>query len=414
MSDYKRWISYIYFYENNVKKNNIGYIRVETRGGNTKLTMHINVLSVTEPMNVYLFVRSGGKIRGINIGVISMDKGVGHGVYNTETENIMNTGHCINDIGGVILFHERDKFYASEWDDSVIDIDKFAEFNQDGESESEDGISDDISIHQGKDMDEAREDEKKQRNRSFDVEDGLEKSTVEKADMGNTTNIHPDAGKMKNENMNIRATDSGCEENENMNNNVAYDENKDNVNTHNTFADSNGAETTDLDNAEMEDRTHVASESPAIEAMENRNDEIGGNNMAQEARDAGNNNMLSDEIVMAAENILHTYPYMYPFENDDIDACVRIEPQDISNLPIDTWLLSNNSFLLKGYYSYRHLIFLKIGKVNPRYMIGVPGINHNRENFLANMFGFKLFKPIKNTSDIRGEFGYWCISISGK
>ncbi|MDE6635585.1 MAG: hypothetical protein K2K09_03140, partial [Lachnospiraceae bacterium] len=68
---------------------------------------------------------------------------------------------------------------------------------------------------------------------------------------------------------------------------------------------------------------------------------------------------------------------------------------------------------LKGYYGYRHLIFIKVGKDNPKYMIGVPGINHNRENFLANMFGFKLFKPIKNTSDIRGEFGYWCIPISG-
>ncbi len=397
MSDYKRWISYIYFYENNIKKNNIGYIRVETRGGNTKLTMHINVLSVTEPMNVYLFVRSGGRIKGINIGVISMDKGVGHGVYNTETDNIMDTGHCISDIGGVILFHKKDKFYASEWDDSIIDINKFVEFNQDGVSDLEIGESDDISVHQGKDMDEAKEDEEEQKNRSYEVEEGLDENVVESSDTQDTQPA-----------VNISVDESSMEK---ADNNIA-----ENLDIHNTITENEAAENNSINSAKLEDSFNEASEgeSPAVEAMENGNDVIGGNNMAQTVRDAGNNNRLSDEIVMAAENILHTYPYMYPFENDDIDACVRIEPQDLSNLPIDTWLISNNSFLLKGYYGYRHLIFIKIGKVNPRYMIGVPGINHNRENFLANMFGFKLFKPIKNTSDIRGEFGYWCISINGK
>ena len=95
MSEYKRWISYIYYYDNGEKKNNIGYARAETRGTKTKITVHINVLSVSLPMETYLLIRADGKLKGIPLGQIAMDKGVGHGVYNTDTNNIEGTGYGI-------------------------------------------------------------------------------------------------------------------------------------------------------------------------------------------------------------------------------------------------------------------------------------------------------------------------------
>ena len=33
------------------------------------------------------------------------------------------------------------------------------------------------------------------------------------------------------------------------------------------------------------------------------------------------------------------------------------------------------------------------------------------EDFLAGMFGFKMFKPIRDVSTVKGEFGYWCMNI---
>lgn len=400
MSDYKRWISYIYFYENNIKKNNIGYIRVETRGGSTKLTMHINVLSVTEPMNVYLFVRKGSAIEGINIGVISMDKGVGHGVYNTETNNIMDTGHSISDIGGVILFHEKEKFYASEWDDSAIDINNFVEYGEEPKpAPADEDAGEDITIHQSRDMDEAREDEKEQRSRTYGIEEGLDNNQISENQNNNKNMKDLNVGK---KNLDDKYIDRKFAEDGSVKEGRVKDSNVKDSNTKEC-----NTKDCDMKDSSVENIKSETQDDNMIESMENKTD---GNEFKQTVRDVGS---LSDEIVVAAENMLHTFPYMYPFENDDIDACVRIEPQDIVNLPIDTWLITNNSFLLKGYYGYRHLIFIKVGRDNPKYMIGVPGINHNRENFLANMFGFKLFKPIKNTSDIRGEFGYWCIPISG-
>lgn len=106
------------------------------------------------------------------------------------------------------------------------------------------------------------------------------------------------------------------------------------------------------------------------------------------------------------------YPKIYPFEDDEILECVRIEPQDIGVFPMAVWNLANNSFLLHGYYSYRHLIFAKQkknGKI--RYIVGIPGIYQNREKFMAQMFGFHDFKTVKRKEQKTGEFGYWLTPI---
>lgn len=118
------------------------------------------------------------------------------------------------------------------------------------------------------------------------------------------------------------------------------------------------------------------------------------------------------EIHPIAKKIFTTFPKIYPFEDTEITDCVRIEPQDIGLLPIDAWVLGSNSFLLHGYYSYQHLIFGKINRPSGYiYILGVPGIFHNRESFMARMFGFEHFKCTKRKEQKTGEFGYWYIPI---
>lgn len=113
-----------------------------------------------------------------------------------------------------------------------------------------------------------------------------------------------------------------------------------------------------------------------------------------------------------AQNIFRRFPRVYPFEDNEIFDCVRIEPQDIGLLPIEAWVLGNNSFLLHGYYTYRHLIFGKIMSPNGFvYVVGVPGIYHSRESFMARMFGFEHFKCAKLTEQKDGEFGYYYLPI---
>lgn len=120
MSEYKRWISYIYSYENGEKKNNIGYARIETRDMRVKVTVHINVLSVKESMKVYLYVRESGVIRGLLIGEIAMNGGVGEGSFITSAQSVADSTYGISDVCGLIVFYDNNKFYGSEWDDKPI------------------------------------------------------------------------------------------------------------------------------------------------------------------------------------------------------------------------------------------------------------------------------------------------------
>lgn len=124
------------------------------------------------------------------------------------------------------------------------------------------------------------------------------------------------------------------------------------------------------------------------------------------------NDTREEEEKPLAAKIFDTYPRIYPFEDNEITLCAKIEPKDIGFLPVDAWVLSNNSFLMHGYYCYNHLIFAKMqDRYGIRYILGVPGIYHNRERFMARMFGFECFKSIRKRELRQGDFGYWYIPI---
>lgn len=101
---------------------------------------------------------------------------------------------------------------------------------------------------------------------------------------------------------------------------------------------------------------------------------------------------------------------MYPFEDDEMAWCRQIGPEDLSSLPMPCWRMGNNSFLLQGYYSYRHLLYAGDGK---RCYVGVPGQYHRREQYLARQFGFPRFKATRKKRVTMGDFGYWLQDIGG-
>lgn len=106
-----------------------------------------------------------------------------------------------------------------------------------------------------------------------------------------------------------------------------------------------------------------------------------------------------------AKNILEDYHICHPFGNDE--EYYSVEADILQRLP-EIKKLENNSFLLHGYYNYRHLI-LKNGP-NGTITIGVPGVYYEREKKVAAMYGFDNFKGVKNLNNI-GCFGYYMRKI---
>jgi hypothetical protein len=168
----------------------------------------------------------------------------------------------------------------------------------------------------------------------------------------------------------------------------------------------------------MEERENVGmpGQSRMPYSGQDRNQGMGGTgtqgNMASHNVDFVEEEKEKPENPVAAK-IFESYPRIYPFEDNEITLCVKIEPKDIGYLPVDAWILSNNSFLLHGYYCYNHLIFAKMkDRFGCRYILGVPGIYHNRERFMARMFGFENFKSIRKRELRQGDFGYWYIPLA--
>ncbi|MCH5266160.1 MAG: hypothetical protein J1F02_09690 [Lachnospiraceae bacterium] len=95
---------------------------------------------------------------------------------------------------------------------------------------------------------------------------------------------------------------------------------------------------------------------------------------------------------------------MYPFEDDEMEWCLQIEPSDFSSFPMEFWHYAKNSFLLQGFYNYRHLLYAHSKNKN---YVGVPGQFHRREQYLASRFGFPRFKATQKKRITSGDFGYW-------
>lgn len=116
----------------------------------------------------------------------------------------------------------------------------------------------------------------------------------------------------------------------------------------------------------------------------------------------------------AFEKMLIEYPKLPMYGVTELFDCVRIHPKDIGKLDMRNWKLGVNSFLTHGYYTYQYLLLGKMRYDNgsEQAIIGVPGVYSNREKYLANMFGFEQFIPIKKTGVKTGEFGYWIVEIS--
>lgn len=122
---------------------------------------------------------------------------------------------------------------------------------------------------------------------------------------------------------------------------------------------------------------------------------------AQETRDGEEQVCYGDKW----EQLTHMYPVIHPF--GDGREYLSIAPKDFVVLRQEHQKMVHNSFLLHGYYNYKHLILGKIKKgAEWRYYLGVPGNFYGREKMVAEMFGFEAFEGEKEPVRA-GDFGYF-------
>ena len=109
------------------------------------------------------------------------------------------------------------------------------------------------------------------------------------------------------------------------------------------------------------------------------------------------------------EKIFQNAEFIDAFDDDYYYDCIEVSPEQLRDFIRGDDTIISNSFLLHGYYNFRHILF---GRVRPNnshtaYFIGVPGMYCNRERFMASMFGFNSFKKSCRSDYSNPYFGYW-------
>lgn len=99
------------------------------------------------------------------------------------------------------------------------------------------------------------------------------------------------------------------------------------------------------------------------------------------------------------------YPIVHPF--GDGRAYLSMEPRDFVVLQEKYQPMVQNSFLLHGFYHYRHLLLGRqhYGR-SMRYYLGVPGVFYEKEKAAALFYGFESFESAVDPAP-EGSFGYY-------
>lgn len=516
VSEYKRLISYIYNYEKGIKKNNVGFAKIELRNNQCKISINIKAASLNgQKLRTYVFYRENRKMIQILLSEAVVKNGVFEWKGITNANNIMNTGCNFNQLGGVLLYYSLNKYFATEWDDQPIMLNQLYEWDETeslkskeieivSEKENETKNETKIETINETSIIETAKDESTYIKQKQEAEEAVSKSQeaivqsilksidyswelfcniqddtdsqldfnsrkkakkrlkvaeLDKVSDGNVNIaseedviIAPETAKLlgyrfinwyrsqetgfPNIDEKVKASNISdeflSEEQSAQEEDNQEDKQMDLVVEEESIEELTDEEVTDEEKSVEEESIE---EESSQEQLTKEYDDKASKEVAASSSENYENTPLDEEKSYysantekewnarleevakkkssTAERILQKYPGIYPFEDNEILACVRIEPGDIGLFPIENWVLGNNSFLLHGYYNFRHLIFAKKKEMDgEEYILGVPGIFQNREKFMAKMFGFTQFKCSKNVEQKTGEFGYWYIKIN--
>ncbi len=378
MTDYKRMVSYMYQYENGIKKKNIGFARIEVKDGQCRFTLHMQLLGQLDSIfPTYLIERTVDGMELIYLGDSILKNQVMDSKLSAKEGNIMDTGHSLADIGGMLLFLNDNIFFATEWDDKpVLQKEVLAAMKPKEKKEQKMTLEEELLIPKyklprGYKIIERMQGEKKVVEGMVSGREAAAEAVAKAAIVAETATIAEAAT--------IAETA--------------------------TITDAEAVAEIELKLAE-----EIGNQSFKLKDILQDMLEEGVADASQNVQSA---QAQEDQDPAVIREIFENNPRIYPFEDNEILICAKIEPKDIGLLPKELWALSNNSFLMHGYYCYHHLIIAKLkDRYGCRFILGVPGIYHNRERFMAKMFGFDGFKPIRKRELRQGDFGYWYLPVS--
>lgn len=413
MGDYKRLISYIYSYERGTKSKNAGFAKIESRNGICKVNISLRIAD--ELMNeaednmleVFFFYRDNGEVKKVFLERIRIVNGCSMIKMRMNSDNIGNVGIAIDRITGIFIctraflkgVHNLNIVYASEWDDIPIEVNKFKEKSND-DINIQNSTEAELKIAEGP--------------LDGDIYDIKGEALENNIDLYRNTVVETDA---ESQLVSVLNSNSGTE----IENEVKGETKSEIKSEIKSEMETNAEPEPEIENdtkSEIETNAEPGTEiEPETDFADDRKkcnnklaDMLKEEQKNDEIDDTGNADSVAGDYFRM---LCNCYPKIRV--NEINGECIKITPHDISYLPKKYWHLCNNSFLLHGFYNYKYLLLCeKKMDSGKKYLVGVPGMFHQKEQVIARMFGFTEFE-CNNATNRYGnkamKFGYWCMYL---
>ena len=386
MADYKRLVSYIYAYPGGVRDKNVGFAKAEVRNGQFKLTVSVKGVYTDTPelFGVYVMVdgkkHQPGGFTLLKTGTVMVNQGIGQYQDLFNPMNINQSGYTFEDISGIALARENEDFYRmfSLWEDCILNTEDIT-FAQPEAAAASNPVaqadSEEVSVNEQVNRTTGQEAERKSAEMSGNVR---ESETVRRnAEDVSENEVEEAAVTSK------PATPESAQ---------------------------SAGQQADLQQETAQMKAQQVRAMEAVQELLFRNTNPQGT-MPQNTKlqDTTPQNAKPQEEMPAFEKVFINRDFIDAFEDDYFYDCVEVTPELLKQLPIEDDAVVNNSFLVHGYYNFKHILFGKVceNDNNTRYFIGVPGMYCNRERFMASMFGFCNFKKSHRSDYSNPYFGYW-------
>ena len=377
--DYQRLVSYIYSYPEGVKGRNVGFAKALVHQGQFKLNISLRGVKTDSPemFGIYMMVTDGG-YRLIKLGecLVKVGQMEYSGIFNPD--NINETGYGFKDICGLAVAREDARYdcMMSMWKDEDVTPDMLVFSGMDAKKQVEAGIV-----------------IKERMRQSEEKERGQQMSESVLAESLRSEPVRPELAESQMAQAES-AVSAGRPQTVQSKQAEAYRPQTVQSKQAEAYRQQTGVTAESVSDTATED---IKAAGATVEAPAETQ------HLQQKAHraDATQTDPFEKLFVRA--------DYIDAFDDDYFYDCIEVSPEKLKCLNQNEIDIAGNSFLLHGYYNFRHILFGRVrdNLDNTKYFIGVPGMYCNRERYMASMFGFNNFKKSHRSDYANPYFGYW-------
>ena len=374
MAGYRRFIAYVYDYENGKKGSNCGFIKVEVKDQQCSVEVHLHCPGLPEDVmcRVYGFTRKDGLINGILLDSCETEKEIIECLIITDALNMNESGIALGRMGGMVIITDNGGFFGTEWDDQMIRPENFRELKVET-SRTSDSPVDEISHTSDAPIDESSPNMENINSDNIDTSLNVS-APANISDSSFTATIQEISMPPEVSEIHKKSPD--------------------------TFTEASRSVNASENNTSTVSPNHINHNKPntSFISVDSSKDAI---------HEGENSSPKKVSPVTAPENSKDhkTSSEFSPFSDGEIATAWKIHLNDLKRFPRQYCALRNNRFIQYGHYNFGHLL---LGlKNNGQYILGVPGSYNQQERFMANMFGFPYFKESDYIEMSKARGGYW-------